>query len=54
MDPSGGVVGYSTGMVLDEVISRLEKVIHCKRYCATLKHLVMKLKPRINKAIELL
>jgi hypothetical protein len=53
MDPSWGI-GYVTIKVLDEVISRLEKVIHCKRYCDTLKHLVMNLKPHINKAIELL
>jgi len=54
MDPSRGTIGYVTGKVLDEVMSRLEKAIHCKRYCATLKHLVMNLKPHINKAIELL
>jgi hypothetical protein len=54
MDPSGGTIGYVTKKVLDEVISRLEKVIRCKRDCATLKHLVMKLKHHVNKAIKLL
>jgi hypothetical protein len=52
MDPSGDTIGYNTIMVLDEVISRLEKIIHCKRYCAILKHVVMRLKPRINKAMN--
>jgi disease resistance protein RPS2 len=54
MDPSGGTVAYITGKLLDEVISKLEKVIHHKKYCAILKDFIMDLKPHVDKAIEVL
>ncbi len=53
MDPSAGTIAYATGKILDEVLSRLEKVVHHKKYCATLKDTIKNLKPHVDGAIEL-